>query len=89
MTVEMMTQQPKDMPIVVVTTKKQLQEKLLSYNEMWLAFDEFLIEELGEETYMDLSREFGIKQAKKFLKDMGVSDEEIADFTGTLEEKNK
>ena len=37
-------------------TKQQLKEKLLQYNEMWLKFDQFLIDELGEETYMDIAR---------------------------------
>ena len=69
---------------VAKATKKQLQERLLQYNEMWLAFDRFLIDELGEETYMDIAKEFGIKQSAQFLIDMGVSDEEVKEFTESL-----
>lgn len=74
---------------VAKATKKQLQERLLQYNEMWLAFDRFLIDELGEETYMDIAKEFGIKQSADFLLNMGISEAEVREFTDSLKGEEK
>ena len=70
-------------------TKQQLKEKLLQYNEMWLKFDQFLIDELGEETYADIAREFGIKQSAEFLLKLGASEAEVREFADSLKGERK
>lgn len=63
-------------------SEQQLMEFLVNYRHQMRRFEIYLIEELGEEKYNAMCKDFAMKESAMCLKNLGMSDEQIADFFG-------
>ena len=62
-------------------TKKQLRDELHRVLAFLEEFEQFLIKEIGAETYNDICKEFAMHKSTEWLKKVGMSDEDIKEFT--------
>lgn len=69
-------------------TKARLRDELLLLAEYTKAWDEFLISELGEVTYNDLCKQFALSELEKWLREMNMSESDIADFRQHMGDKD-
>ena len=70
-------------------TREELEETLLRINKVHNDFEQFLIKELGRETYYDIAKEFALEKAKSDMKSWGMSDEEIKQYIKYFGQKEK
>ena len=72
-------------------SREELEYTLLDLNNSYLNFEQFLIKELGHETYIDLCKEFALELATNSLRSWGTSEDVIKEFEKSMghEEKEK
>ena len=61
--------------------EERLRDELHRVHALLKEFEQFMIEELGDETYTDICKEFAMHKSTEWMKKVGMSDDDIKEFT--------
>lgn len=61
-------------------SKEKCRQELLEMVKDWNQFEKFMIQELGEEQYFQLCKDFAEQKAIDMMKKWGMTQEEIDEF---------
>lgn len=73
---------------VRTASKEEIALMLLELNETFVSFDNYLRQELGEEQYLDVVKEWALKKSQEELWDLGMDEEAVKEFAGLMGHKD-
>ena len=69
---------------VRTASKEEITAMLLDLNETFVSFDNYLRQELGEEQYLDVAKEWALKKSQEELRHLGMGEEAVKEFAGLM-----